>query len=157
RSSWMRGLLAELRLDPPPARGGSRVELLTSARFLARELFDVRRFPAGAFDGFLVRDWPSDQDGASVDLVRCFQPNATALDALPRALPLAGFERLQDAALGRPSGLEAAGVSELWRNAFPPDEVRAALLDARTRRERGRAGHGGGSYPDWLAIQAADF
>ena len=151
------GMLADLRLDPSPARGGSRVELMTAMRFLGRELFDARRSPGGAFSGFLVRDWVTDEDGVFADLVRCFQPNALALDARMRAVPLAGFCTAQDAALGRPAGLEAAGISALWRAAFPPDEVLAAVLDARTRKVPGPHGHGGGSYPDWLATQAADF
>src|SRR6185369_1100615 len=137
---------SELRLDPPPARAGSRQELTSALRFLARELFDARR-AEGAFTGLLVRDWLPDSDGAFLDVVRCYQPNALAFDARLRALPLAGFAIAQDAALGRPAGLEAAGISELWRDALPHDRVLAAVLDARTRLPAGAHQHGGGSYP----------
>lgn len=154
-----KGLLADLRIDPVPARGGSRVEVLTATRFLGRELCDVRRSGARAFDSFFVRAFCSDVDGIALDLVRTFQPGALGFCGELRSVPLAGFAQVQDARVGRLRGLTASGVSEAWRPGFAADEVLAGVVDAHATpsTELVQKKPALGSYLDWIVTQATDF
>ena len=162
KAAHAHGLLALLDWHPAPARAAGRAEALTVGRFLARELLDLRALGGSAFDGYALRESMPDRDGLLLEVVRAHQPAAIALATALSSEPWPGYADVVHCDYGRPQGLEGAGISAAWRDAFAPPQYLTGVLDARRGKPSaalwGAArAHGGGAYPDWLAIQAQDF
>ena len=139
-------------------------ERCAALRFLARELADLRRLGAGAFDGLGVVDGFRDVGGAGVAMLQDFQPAGLLYRGGERAGVLAGGLRALDADDGAVVGLGLAGVSATWRPGFAADAFPLGVLDARARRAADAAADaadvavaGGGSHGDWIVTQANDF
>lgn len=153
-----RGLLATVGLDPLPV-GERPTERLVMLRRSARDLCDVRRHGAGAFDGFGLRQWFDDARGYGVAMVHDYQPSPVLFAAGERTPAPAGALRAMDAADGALAGLPYAGLCGGWRDGFAADEFPVGLLDAREAADAlpGNGVRGGGSAPDWLVRQWNDF
>lgn len=160
-----RGLLVQALLDPPPG-GSLPAERLAALRFVARELFDQRRLGERALDGVAVREWFPDPGGLALAMLQDFRPAGHLARAGEGAAPLAGALGALDADDGRPLGLRAYGIAGGFRDGFPADLYPLGYLDCAARRpvpaapaaapETG-SGAGGGSFGDWIALQAQDF
>jgi hypothetical protein len=144
-----------------PLAGAERTaERLAALRFLARELADVRRLGAGAFDGFGLADGWRDAGGHGVAMLQDFQPAALLYGTGEQAAGFAGGLRALDADDGAVPGLGLAGLSATWRAGFAAAAFPLGVLDARARRgsvSAPEAVAGGGSHGDWIVTQAHDF
>jgi hypothetical protein len=160
-AAHQRSMQVQTWLCPDPTRLGPPVEILACSKWLARELLDVRRFGDGALDGVGVHTWFDDTEGHTRRVLQRYQPavHGYCTGVVPQFFP--GFVGAVNANNGRPRGLDAAGVSKSWRDAFPPPSHMAALLDCRVRQPSAQAwgthAHGGGSYGDWIVTQVNDF
>ncbi|MBL8754749.1 MAG: hypothetical protein JNK15_15705, partial [Planctomycetes bacterium] len=151
----LRSMLAFASLDPLPV-GERAAERLATLRFLARELACVRRFGAGAFDGFGVRRWLADRDGLSLAMLGDFAPAAVFYRTGELGGDVAGALRAVDAQDGALPGLPYCGLSATWRAGFAPDRFPLGVLDARSRIA-GDGELGACSSGDWIVQQANDF
>ncbi|MEC7584973.1 MAG: hypothetical protein VYE77_11705 [Planctomycetota bacterium] len=154
-----RGTLVQAILDPPPG-GKLAAEQLATMRFVARELFCRRRLAERALDGVVLRSWFRDSRGLAAGLLQDYRP-AGHLVAAGERMQLGGAVRALDAGDGQPAGLRAYGVASGFRTGFPGDLFPVGYLDCTTRRPLGVESSGprpgGGSFGDWIAIQANDF
>ncbi len=160
REAHARSMLVQAFLWPAPAAGGSLAEGLATVRFLGRELFDRRRLGQGALDGFGLHGHPGDGRGLLLAMVQDYLPAAHAYVTGAQPVPMGGALRVLDASDGRVAGLCGSGLSERFRPGFPGDLYPAGRLDCRVRQAdpvRWEGATGGGSYADWLVLQANDF
>jgi hypothetical protein len=133
-------------------------ETLASLRFLARQMHDRRGLQSAALDGFVLRGWPRGQNALTRRIVQDYRPDHHVVLAGEGQRPGNGTPLAVDADDGRPMGLRAAGISDRFRNLTVPKEHPIGLLDCRARRPQATPQQpGGGSFGDWLLIQANDF
>lgn len=153
-----RGMLVFGGMDPLPV-GDRPAERLVALRMHARELASVRRYGAGAFDGFGLRQWWQDQQGYGLAMVQDYQPAAQLYCVGERVPQLAGSLRAMDADDGGLRGLSLTGIDNGWRAGFPGDLYPVGVLDARAISDRwpGIGVRGGGSHGDWLVRQINEF
>ncbi|MFM1871568.1 MAG: hypothetical protein RL398_990 [Planctomycetota bacterium] len=154
-----RGMLVHGELDPLPVEAQA-TERAVAIRFFARELADLRRSGARAFDGFFVREWWNDRAGFGAAMVQDFHPGGVFLRSGMAASAGAADLWVADADDGTPAGLPFGGMSSTWRGNFAADLQPLAVLDARGLRSPLATAHdlaGGGSEPDWMVTQANDF
>tara|TARA_R110002072_G_scaffold302758_3_gene488524 strand:+ start:29181 stop:32849 length:3669 start_codon:yes stop_codon:yes gene_type:complete len=153
-----RGMLVFGGMDPLPV-GDRPVERLVALRMLARELASLRRYGAGAFDGFGFRQWWQDQQGHGLAMVQDYQPAGQLYCVGERMPQAAGGLRAMDADDGGLRGLSLAGIGDGWREGFPGDLYPVGVLDARAISDRwpGSGVRGGGSHGDWLVRQVNEF
>ncbi len=162
REAHHRGMWLQCWLEPPPVVGttiGDR-DYLEAVKWFGRELADARRLGVGAIDGLGVHRWFADDEGISASILRTFHPGAHGYRSDTRNVRT--FAAAVDADRGRPAGAPPAGLSANWRPYFPARRFSVGVLDARERRASVAAWgvaaeRGGGSYPDWLVTQLADF
>ncbi|MGK0302155.1 MAG: hypothetical protein ACI89X_003037, partial [Planctomycetota bacterium] len=153
-----RGMLVFGGMDPLPV-GNRPVERLVTLRMHARELASLRRYGAGAFDGFGLRQWLPDQQGLGIAMVQDYQPAAQLYCVGERIPQLGGSLRAMDADDGALRGLSLTGIGDGWREGFPGDIYPVGVLDARAISDRwpGLGVRGGGSHGDWLVRQINEF
>ncbi len=159
-----RGVIVQALLDPPPG-GDSAPARLASLRYLAREWCDLRRFGDRTLDGIGLRQWFHDERGLAGAMLQDFQPGAHVVRIGEGVKTLAGAVAAVDARDGRPLGGRAFGFAAGYRDGFPGDQYPVGYLDCTALRPLSGAGavdatgygHGGGSFGDWIAVQAADF
>ncbi len=163
RHAHAHGMLMQTWLNPAPIRrGGIDSHYVASIKWLSRELGDVRLFSDATLDGLGFHDWFDDSKGYTMRQARVYQPGVYGYSTSPRNGRIDHAIQVVDAALGRPAGINAAGVSEGWRDVFSPAVYAGAMLDCHVKRPsrklwRGKDALGGGSYPDWILKQANDY
>jgi hypothetical protein len=162
REAHARSMLLQTWLAPAPVRSSNRVELLAAMRWIGRELTDLRILGTGALDGVGVQDWFRDPRGFTIAALQDYHPGLHfyTMDGAVNGQP--GSVPVLDANRGRPLGLNASGISNLWRPGLLAQGLAAAMLDCRSRRPSPRLwgvddAVGGGSYGDWIVTQANDF
>ncbi|MEQ1633335.1 MAG: hypothetical protein ABL997_13240, partial [Planctomycetota bacterium] len=155
-----RSMLVQALFDSTPFGDEKRVRL-AALRFVGRSWACVRRLGDGAIDGIGVREWFEDGRGLGAAMLQDFQPAihvARIGESVPR---MAGAIGALDARDGRPFELRAFGIVDGWRSGFPADRFPIGYLDCTPIALPLAVGEvaptTGGSYPDWIAQQAADF
>lgn len=160
REAHARSMLVEARLEPMPFGEDPRVRL-ASLRYVARQWADVRRMRGGAIDGLALREWFADEKGWAAQMLLDFQPAGHLVQMGENPSSIGGARAAVDARDGRPLELRAAGFATGWRDGFPADRFAVGYLDAAERALPQTTGDlripTGGSHPDWIAQQAADF
>ncbi len=165
RFAHERGMLVHTFFHPAPVpfeTFPAIEDYLAVTRWFWREFaFPLKHGPLAAWDGFGYEGWFRDMTGAMNEALWRYNPGTYLHSTATRPRPTPNFSATIMAARGRFGN--ACGVSEKWRNRFPPPLYLSSQADCRTKKpsERTWGPHwgrfGGGSYPDWVVKQLFDF
>ena len=156
------GMLVQSFHHPDPVRG----ELPVYADFsewAAREFANPLLYgQAASWDGLGCEWFPADRQGLLTERLWRYNPGAYqySTSILPAYTP--NFSGALMCAFGRLGRINACGFSAQWRDLYHPPLFLGYQADCRSHKPSSRdwggwALYGGGSFPDWLLMQANDF